>query len=62
MGPRHLSRGIGFFEIVRQGQINRFNGATASEPWNHLQARKRTHRPGRFNGATASEPWNRRLS
>jgi len=45
MGPRHLSRGI----ILVQGKLALgdwgFNGATASEPWNHWSALLGTARP-----------------
>ena len=34
MGPRHLSRGIGNSDKQVMGYYGRFNGATASEPWN----------------------------
>ena len=39
----------------------RFNGATASEPWNLIIGSILLVRFRRFNGATASEPWNLRL-
>mgnify|MGYP007117518644 CR=1 FL=1 len=34
MGPRHLSRGILLGGPFSYSRSRRFNGATASEPWN----------------------------
>ena len=58
MGPRHLSRGIYRTACRSLATPPRFNGATASEPWNRWPGPVVTGAPRRFNGATASEPWN----
>ncbi len=58
MGPRHLSRGISV-KPRRCYHAYRFNGATASEPWNRAKRGNAWSPPWCcFNGATASEPWN----
>ena len=58
MGPRHLSRGISKPHSTIIFRPCRFNGATASEPWNPTQPVGLTVFLESFNGATASEPWN----
>ena len=62
MGPRRWSRGREIELRLKFALAQRFNGATAMEPWKR-SGNSRSHRAASrsFNGATAMEPWKRTI-
>ena len=57
MGPRLLSRGNQSQRPLFVQNIDRFNGATAFEPWERIKDSHGSLEKMGFNGATAFEPW-----